>query len=39
MEGYTNPEIATMLNLSLRTVENQIYRALKVLKARLENYL
>ena len=39
MEGYTNPEIANMLNLSLRTVENQIYRALKVLKARLENYL
>ena len=39
MEGYTSPEIANMLNLSLRTVENQIYRALKVLKARLENYL
>ena len=39
MEGYTNPEIAKILDLSIRTVENQIYRALKILKAKLENYL
>ena len=39
VEGYSNPEIAAILNLSIRTVENQIYRALKVLKKNLENYL
>ena len=39
MEGYTNPEIAKILGLSIRTVENQIYRALKILRAKLENYL
>ncbi len=39
MEGRTNPEIAGMLDLSVRTVENQIYRALKVLKKNLDNYL
>jgi DNA-directed RNA polymerase specialized sigma24 family protein len=27
------------LDLSVRTVENQIYRALKVLKKNLKNYL
>ena len=32
-------EIAEMLELSIRTVENQIYRALKILKKNLENYL
>lgn len=39
MEGRTNPEIAEILGLSIRTVENQIYRALKILKKSLANYL
>ena len=39
MEGRTNPEIAEILGLSIRTVENQIYRALKILKKNLANYL
>ena len=39
IEGKSNPEIAELLDLSIRTVENQIYRALKVLKKNLKNYL
>ena len=39
INGMTNPEIATELDLSIRTVENQIYRALKILKKNLKNYL
>ncbi len=39
IEGKTNPEIAELLDLSVRTVENQIYRALKVLKKNLKNYM
>lgn len=39
IEGKSNPEIAELLGLSVRTVENQIYRALKVLKKNLKNYL
>ena len=39
IEGKTNPEIAETLNLSIRTIENQIYRALKILKKELNNYL
>ena len=39
IEGMSNPEIATLLALSIRTVENQIYRALKILKKNLKNYL
>ncbi|MBI66025.1 MAG: hypothetical protein CMG64_07010 [Candidatus Marinimicrobia bacterium] len=39
VEGQSNPEIAKTLNLSIRTVENQIYRALKILKKNLKNYL
>ncbi|MAQ87608.1 MAG: RNA polymerase sigma-70 factor [Candidatus Marinimicrobia bacterium] len=39
IEGKTNPEIAETLNLSIRTVENQIYRALKILRKNLANYL
>lgn len=39
IEGKTNTEIAEMLSLSIRTVENQIYRALKILKKHLKNYL
>lgn len=33
IEGYSNSEIAAKLNLSLSTVENQINKALKVIKA------
>ena len=39
IENRSNPEIAEILNLSTRTVENQIYRALKILKKNLKNYL
>ncbi len=39
IEGKSNPEIAELLDLSVRTVENQIYRALKVLKKNLKNYM
>ena len=39
IENRTNREIAEMLELSIRTVENQIYRALKILKKNLKNYL
>lgn len=35
MKGMKHKEIATLLNISPRTVETQIYRALKVLKKRL----
>lgn len=34
-EGLSNIEIANQLGLSVRSVENQIYRALKFIKARL----
>jgi len=39
IEEKTNTEIAEILSLSIRTVENQIYRALKILKKNLKNYL
>ena len=39
VEGLSNKEIATKLNISVRTVENQVYRALKVLKEDLKDYL
>lgn len=39
MKGLSNKEIADQLNISVRTVENQIYRALKVLKVSLKDYL
>ena len=39
IEGKTNAEIAGILSLSIRTVENQIYRALKILKKHLKNYI
>lgn len=32
MEGFSNQEIAERLNISKRTVENQLYRATKALK-------
>ena len=38
IENKTNTEISTILKLSKRTVENQIYRALKVLKHHLKDY-
>ena len=38
-ENLTNAEISTQLGLSIRTVENQIYRSLTVLKTALQDYL
>lgn len=35
-EGLSNPEIAKKLELSVRTVENQIYRVIKLLKEQLK---
>lgn len=35
--SMSNKEIAEFLNISVRTVENQIYRALKILKDRMSN--
>ncbi len=37
-ESKSNKEIAEELNISIRTVENQIYKALKKLKAVLKNH-
>jgi RNA polymerase sigma-70 factor (ECF subfamily) len=37
--GLSNKEIADQLSISVRTVENQIYRALKILKVKLKDYL
>lgn len=39
IEGLKNQEIADRLDISVRTVETQIYRALKILKNRLKDYL
>ena len=39
IEGLSNKEISFELGLSIRTVENQIYRALKILRKHLINYL
>ncbi|MBH10421.1 MAG: hypothetical protein CMG74_08765 [Candidatus Marinimicrobia bacterium] len=39
IDKKSNPEISEILNLSIRTVENQIYRAIKILKKNLINYL
>mgnify|MGYP003623353079 FL=1 len=38
-EGLKNQEIAGKLNISVRTVEAQIYNALKVLKEDLKDYI
>jgi RNA polymerase sigma-70 factor (ECF subfamily) len=38
-EGLKNQEIADKLNISVRTVETQIYRALKILKENLKDYI
>ena len=39
MEGMTNSEIADDLNLSKRTVETQISKALKTLRIHLQEFL
>jgi len=39
LEGLKNEEIAAQLNLSKRTVETQISKALKILRKRLADYL
>ena len=39
IEGLSNQEISLKLGLSIRTVENQIYRALKILKKHMQKYL
>ena len=39
MKGMSHAEIADELEISVRTVENQIYRALAVLKTELKDYL
>ena len=39
IEGLSNQEISLELNISIRTVENQIYRALKILKKHMQKYL
>ena len=39
IEGLSNQEISLKLGLSIRTVENQIYRALKILKKYMQKYL
>lgn len=39
MKGMKNKEIAKLLSVSVRTVDTQIYRALKVLKKELKEYL
>lgn len=36
LEGLSHEEIAKNLDLSVRTVENQIYRALKIIKSKLK---
>jgi len=39
LKGMSNSEIADELGISIRTVETQIYRALKILKPELQDYL
>ena len=39
IEGLSNTEISESLDISIRTVENQVYRAIKILKKNLKNYL
>ena len=39
IEKLSNPDIALKLGINIRTVENQIYRAIKTLKKNLKNYL
>ena len=37
LKGYSNAEISEKLGLSVRTVENQVYRATKFLKEHLKD--
>jgi len=39
LEGLKNDEIAANLNLSKRTVETQISKALKILRKKLADYM
>lgn len=39
VNGMPNRDIAELLDISRRTVENQLYRALKILRSKLTNYL
>ncbi|HEX2394045.1 MAG TPA: RNA polymerase sigma-70 factor [Bacteroidales bacterium] len=39
LEGFKNDEIAARLNLSKRTVETQISKALKILRKKLSDYI
>jgi RNA polymerase sigma-70 factor (ECF subfamily) len=39
LEGLKNEEIASKLNLSKRTVETQISKALKILRKKLSDYI
>ena len=39
IEKLSNNEISEALGISVRTVENQIYRSIKILKNQLKNYL
>lgn len=39
VEGMTNQEIADAMNVSKKTVENQLYRALKILRKKCAEYL
>lgn len=39
LEGFKNDEIAAQLNLSKRTVETQISKALKILRTKLSDYI
>ena len=39
VENLSNNEISEKLGISIRTVENQIYRAIKILRKKLKNYM
>ena len=38
-ENLSNSEISKKLGISIRTVENQVYRAIKILRKKLKNYM
>lgn len=38
-QGMRSDEIASVLKLSVRTVENQLYRGLKLIRQSLDDYL